>query len=64
MLSVGPPDNTSVLTSFSSLLRLTCFDDHIKSNKKTCLSYIEVPLFDKTNKMVFHKNSFIFPHEY
>ena len=40
MLSVGRPDNTSVRTGFSSLIRLTRSDNYIKCNKKTCLSYI------------------------
>ena len=34
MLSVGRPDNTSVCTSFSSLIRLTRPDNYIKCNKK------------------------------
>ena len=34
MLSVGRPDNTSVRTGFSSLIRLTRSDNYIKCNKK------------------------------
>ena len=34
MLSVERPDNTSVRTGFSSLIRLTRSDNYIKCNKK------------------------------
>ena len=34
MLSVGRPDNTSIRTGFSSLIRLTRSDNYIKCNKK------------------------------
>ena len=34
MLSVGRPNNTSVRTGFSSLIRLTRPDNYIKCNKK------------------------------
>ena len=34
MLSVGRPDNTSVRTGLSSLIRPTRFDNNIKCNEK------------------------------
>ena len=34
MLSARRPDNTSVRTGFSSLIRFTCSDNYIKCNKK------------------------------
>ena len=69
MLSGGRPNNTSVRTSFSSLIRLTRSDNYIKCNKKLvypilkffAIVFIECTTFNNFSLLmvILEKNMFM-----
>ena len=56
MLSVERPDNTSVRTGFSSLIRLTRSDNYIKCNKKLVYPILIYKTTTGFNTVVQSKN--------